>query len=55
MSFKKAVPHIVCMNKDDCLEVQEIERFSAFLGVALSSGIGDFTLLHSNISWCFLV
>ena len=41
MSFKKAVSHIVCMNKDDCLEVEEIERCTAFLGVALSSGIGD--------------
>ena len=41
MSFKKAVSHIVCMTKDDCLEVEEIEECTAFLGVALSSGIGD--------------
>ena len=41
LSFKKAVSHIERMNKDDCLEVEEIERCTAFLGVALSSGIGD--------------
>ena len=41
LSFKKAVSHIVCMNKDDCLEVKEIERCNDFLGVALPSGIGD--------------
>ena len=29
------------MNKDDCLEVEEIERCNEFLAVALSSGIGD--------------
>ena len=29
------------MNKDACREVEEIERCTAFLGVALSSGIGD--------------
>ena len=29
------------MNKDDCLEVEETERCNNFLGVALSSGIGD--------------
>ena len=29
------------MNKDNCLEVDEIERCNDFLGVALSSGIGD--------------
>ena len=29
------------MNKDDWLEVKEIERCNDFLGVALSSGIGD--------------
>ena len=32
---------IGCMNKDDWLEVEEIERCNDFLGVALSSGIGD--------------
>ena len=42
MSFKKAVSHIVCVNKDDCLEVEEIERCTAFLDVALSSGIDVF-------------
>ena len=41
LSFKKAISHIVCLNKDDCLEVEEIERCNDFLGVALSSGIGD--------------
>ena len=41
LSFKKAVSHIVCMNKDDCIEVEEIERCNDFLGVALSSGIED--------------
>ena len=39
--FKEAVSHIGCMNKDDWLEVEEIERCNDFLGVALSSGIGD--------------
>ena len=39
--FKEAVSHIGGMNKDDCLEVEEIERCNDFLGVALSSGIGD--------------
>ena len=29
------------MNKDDCLKVEEIERCDDFLGVALSSRIGD--------------
>ena len=29
------------MNKDDWLEVEEIERCNDFLRVALSSGIGD--------------
>ena len=29
------------MNKDDCLEGEEIEKCTAFLGVALSSVIGD--------------
>ena len=41
-SFKKAVSHIVCMKKDDCLEVEEIERCTAFLDVALSCGIDVF-------------
>ena len=41
MTFKKPVLHIVCMNKDHCLEVEEIERCTTFLGVALSSGLGD--------------
>ena len=39
--FKEAVLHIRCMNKDDWLEVEEIERCNDFLGVALSSGTGD--------------
>jgi len=39
--FIEAVSHIGCMNKDDWLEVEEIERCNDFLGVALSSGIGD--------------
>ena len=30
------------MNEDDCLEVEEIERCTAFLDVALSSGIDVF-------------
>lgn len=32
--------HIGCMNKNDLLEVKELED-ATFLGVALSSGIGD--------------
>ena len=39
--FKEAVSHIGCMNKDDWLEVEEIERCNEFQGVALSSGTGD--------------
>ena len=38
--FKEAVLHICCMNKNDLLEVKELEDVT-FLGVALSSGIED--------------
>lgn len=39
--IKEAVLHIGCMNKNDLLEVKELED-ATFLAVALSSGIEDF-------------